>query len=524
MALALATTFVSSDGRKLASTAQSDRPNSPFHFINFHTMKPSIFSTTLTLTLLCLFTLSANAQWQINGTNINNTNSGKVGIGLGNTGIPAFKLHVVGDRIRLGNNLLPTAKTIDMRVDGAQADITANNASLQIGSNTGNTIIQELSGRVGVGTSVPAYKMHVVGDRIRLGSSKLSTAKTIDLRTDGTAVDIMASNANLFLSSNTGNTIIQGFGRRVGIGTGNPLAELHVEGTESDGVNATVRIGNGPQTMLLDGNEMDVISNQNLHLQHNSAGNVFMVRGGGSVGIGVTTDPTAKLHVGGDLRCFNLFTNSDRRYKTGIRTFEGALDKLLAMRGTRYDFAAEQLPEGYAAGKQVGFIAQEMKEVMPELVKEDAEGMMSVNYIGVIPVLVEALKEQHEVIEEKETRIAALEAQNTELKDRLARIEAALGLAAADRQQVTEKPAAVTATVSPNPTSGQVTVSLNNTTSARSVTVKILDSTGREVASRSAAGESILQFDLSQLPAGTYVAQVMADGKMVSANKIQLVK
>ena len=210
-------------------------------------MKSFIFSSAITF-LLSLFTLNVQAQWLINGTNINNTNAGKVGIGLGNTGTPAFKLHVVGDRIRLGNSLFSTAKTIDMRVDGAQADITANNASLQIGSNTGNTIIQELSGRVGVGTNAPVYKMHVVGDRIRLGSSNLSTAKTIDLRTDGTAVDIMASNANLFLGSNTGNTIIQGFGRRVGIGTGAPGAELHVEGTENNGSSCTVKSPTVPQT------------------------------------------------------------------------------------------------------------------------------------------------------------------------------------------------------------------------------------------------------------------------------------
>ena len=488
-------------------------------------MKSTIFSTTLTLTLLCLITLNADAQWLINGTNINNTNSGKVGIGLGNTGTPAFKLHVVGDRIRLGNSLLSTAKTIDVRVDGAQADITANNASLQLGSNTGNTIIQELSGRVGVGTNAPAYKMHVVGDRIRLGNTKLSTAKTIDLRTDGTAVDIMANNANLFLGSATGNTIIQGFGRRVGIGTGSPDAELHIVGTENNGTTtSTLKISNDVHSMLFDGNEMDGANNQSLHIQNHSKGNLYLVNGGGSITVGDVTTVSAKLHVAGDLRCFNLFTNSDRRYKTDIRTVESALDKVLAMRGTSYDFAADQIPADYKAGKQVGFIAQEMQAVMPELVKTDAEGMMSVNYIGVIPVLVEALKEQHEVIEEKETRIAALEAQNTELKDRLARIEAALGLAAADRQQPAEKPATVTATVSPNPTSGQVTIGLSNIESAKSVTVKIMDSTGREVANRSAAGESSLQFDLSQLPAGVYVAQVVADGKMVSANKVQLVK
>lgn len=76
----------------------------------------------------------------------------------------------------------------------------------------------------------------------------------------------------------------------------------------------------------------------------------------------------------------------------------------------------------------------------------------------------------------------------------------------------------------PNPTSGLVTIGLSGLAPAKSVVVKIMDSAGREVASRSATGESSLQIDLSQLPAGLYVAQVLADGKMMSANKLQLVK
>lgn len=547
-------------------------------------MKLSIFSTALFFFFLLSF--NANAQWQINGTNINNTNSGKIGIGLGNAGTPAYKLHVVGDRIRLGNNSTATAKTIDLRTDGTQLDIVANNGHLFLGSATGNTIIQGSGRRVGIGTGTPeaelhvvgtesngstsstlkltsgtqnmlfdgneidvagggihlqnnstgdlymvngggkvgigttsaAYKMHVVGNRIRLGNNELSTAKTIDLRTDGTQLDIMANNGHLFIGSSTGNTIIQGFGRKVGIGTGTPEAELHVNGTESNGTTGAFKITSGTQNLVFDGNEID--ASNALYLQNNSSGHIVLASGGGSVRIGSDATPSSKLDVSGDVRCFNIFTNSDRRYKTDIRTFEGALGKVLAMRGTSYDFAADKIPADYLAGKQVGFIAQEMKEVMPELVKTDAEGMMSVNYIGVIPVLVEALKEQHEVIEEKETRIAALEVQNNELKDRLARIEAALGIAS-DRQ---ETPAANTAVASPNPTSGIVTISLNNTTSAKSVTVKIMDNAGREIASRNAAGASSVQFDLTQCTSGVYVAQVIADGKVVSTNKVQLVK
>ncbi len=489
-------------------------------------MKSNVLLTALTL-LLCCLTLQANAQWLSSGTNIRNTNTGKVGIGTG-ASTPAYKLHVVGDRIRLGNNTTATAKTIDIRVDGTQVDIFANNAHLFLGSTTGNTIIQGFGRKVGIGTGSPDSELHIVGTESNGTSGTLTiNSGTQKMVLDGNEIDALSQ--GLYLQNNSvGNIVMVNGGGSVRIGTtATPTAKLDVEGPENNGTTGTVKITSPSGTMLLDGNEIDVIAgtaNKVLEIQKNSTGDIILARGGGKVGVGaLTTAPTAKLHVNGDVLCFNIFTNSDRRYKTGIRTFEGALGKVLALRGTSYDFAAGQLPADYTAGKQVGFIAQEMQEVMPELVKEDAEGMLSVNYIGVIPVLVEALKEQHEVIAEKETRIAALEAQNTALQDRLARIEAALGLAT-DRQSANEKTTTLTATVSPNPTSGMVTISLHNVASAKSVTVKIMDSAGREVASRNAAGENSIQFDLGQFPVGVYVAQVVADGQMVSSNKVQLVK
>ena len=50
--------------------------------------------------------------------------------------------------------------------------------------------------------------------------------------------------------------------------------------------------------------------------------------------------------------------------------------------------------------RKLGFIAQEVEKIIPELVKTDSEGMKSVDYISVIPVLVEALKNQQKQIDE----------------------------------------------------------------------------------------------------------------------------
>ena len=49
---------------------------------------------------------------------------------------------------------------------------------------------------------------------------------------------------------------------------------------------------------------------------------------------------------------------------------------------------------------RLGFIAQDLKAIFPELVDEDKDGYMSVDYVGLIPVLVESVKEQQAQIDE----------------------------------------------------------------------------------------------------------------------------
>ena len=59
---------------------------------------------------------------------------------------------------------------------------------------------------------------------------------------------------------------------------------------------------------------------------------------------------------------------------------------------------------------QIGLIAQEVEPVLPEIVKTDEQtGLKTVGYLGLVPVLLEAVKEQQDIIERLEARVAALE-------------------------------------------------------------------------------------------------------------------
>jgi hypothetical protein len=99
-------------------------------------------------------------------------------------------------------------------------------------------------------------------------------------------------------------------------------------------------------------------------------------------------------------------TTSDLRLKENIEPLE-ATDKLMAMNPVSYNWKAD--PDG---PRCMGFIAQEMQDVMPEAVSagDDEDAMMSMDYGRITPILVSALQDAHRKIEELEQRIADMEA------------------------------------------------------------------------------------------------------------------
>ncbi|MCP4909540.1 MAG: tail fiber domain-containing protein, partial [Bacteroidetes bacterium] len=108
----------------------------------------------------------------------------------------------------------------------------------------------------------------------------------------------------------------------------------------------------------------------------------------------VNYDGSATL--GGDLT-----VNSDARLKSNILSLGSTLAKLLLIDGKSYTMKANE------SIAKIGLLAQEVQQAFPELVKtaNDQDGTMSVNYQGMIPVLINAIKEQQKQIEELKAMI-----------------------------------------------------------------------------------------------------------------------
>lgn len=94
---------------------------------------------------------------------------------------------------------------------------------------------------------------------------------------------------------------------------------------------------------------------------------------------------------------------SDARIKTEVKTVENALNKVLALRGVTY-----KRTDTEDKSTKLGVIAQEVKEILPEVVSENQDGMLTVSYGNMIGVLIEAMKEQQQVIETLEAKIELL--------------------------------------------------------------------------------------------------------------------
>lgn len=116
-------------------------------------------------------------------------------------------------------------------------------------------------------------------------------------------------------------------------------------------------------------------------------------------------DVGGNLTVDGLMQVDAMTTPSDRRLKQNVLNLESALRIVSMLRPTTYSLKEPKSSDR----QQYGFIAQELDGILPDLVYQDSEGQMSVNYLQIIPWLTAAIQEQQQTIDALQLRLDKLE-------------------------------------------------------------------------------------------------------------------
>ncbi len=371
---------------------------------------------------------TASNQYATVGGGGNNTASGfraTVGGGYSNT--------ASGSNATVAGGLLNTANGYYSFAAGRRAKANHNGTFVWADStdadftSTGNDqFLIRASGGVGIGTTGPREALEVAGF-IKSGAAAFGRDSTGSPRGNGNYAN--------FGSNNHGTTLVA---NNLYVDDNNAL---RIANTHSTMAGAAIKIPGNNQTRQ---NYIEFWTTPTASVTADAdyarTDPQMVIDAPGQVGIGVA-NPTHLLHVNGVARSTQSTwdTSSDGRVKTNIQPLNGSLEKILNLNPVTFEYTEEYQANNEAlAGRQVGFIAQEVAQVDPAMVtvtketfgETTIEDFHMLNSSNMIPMLVDAAKELKDKVDQQqlvitglEQRNADLQQQNTELDARLTALE-----------------------------------------------------------------------------------------------------
>jgi hypothetical protein len=298
------------------------------------------------------------------------------GVGIGVT--PSAALDVNG-QVRIRGGVPGVGKYLVADADGLASWQTLTfPPGASAWTPNGNSLYVSSATKVGIGTTAPTNALHV-DDANTYQVARFSSANTTGA---GLTLAATAAGARAYSLLSTGSTAGPGAGTFGLFDEASGAYRYIVDGTGQFGINTT-----SPQRRFDCNGDGRFVGN-------------LKVQGKLEV-----TDMVSY--------CNGPFSCSDRRYKKDITPLHDVLQNVLRLNGYSYFWRRDEFKDkGFTADKQLGFIAQELEQLYPEMVHTDPEtGYKSVDYAKMTPVLLEALKELHAQLEATRRELGAARAE-----------------------------------------------------------------------------------------------------------------
>jgi len=263
-----------------------------------------------------------------------------------------------------------------------------------------------------------------------------------------------------------------------------------------------------------------------------------------NIGIG-TNNPQALLHVNGDLQYAGSLISSDKRLKTNESLFTKGLAEVLKIQPYTYFYNGKA---GIKSDKlQFGVMAQDMEKILPEMVgtynyqvddKNDPnekallvdEEYLYVNSSAIQYMLVNAIKEQQDLIKDQQNELAL----NKEAYEELANVVIQMREELDDLKsgeylsnhninvELYNYDFASIEQNNPNPFTGQTKIDYIIPTDSKNAVVNIYSTTGTLIKSINIdhIGEGTITLNTFNVPSGTYTYHLIVDDKMIGSQKM----
>ncbi len=526
-------------------------------------------------------TPAANLEVDVVGTGgilIDGNNTGDVRLSIENGG----GTHYIFDDDTQGHDLvIESANDLNFNTNGPNQKMT----------------IKE-NGLIGIGTDVPSEQLHIKGATttadIRLEASAGKFLRFYEANVQKGSVGHNGSNMYLlnqetagdmyitttddihFTTGGSGIDVMIDQAGRMGVGTTAPSQDIHIADAGNVAGLAMERTDAGNFLNLFSGTTGNAFVYKNtkrftigsvsgINSTTPPAASAMYLYGTswptaanrGNVGIG-TGSPASKLHVQGDIQYSGALISSDARLKSDVSNFNYGLNELMRINPVQFTYNGRG--STIAGDKHVGVIAQELQKVAPELVEsythvtykelgeedtefESQEEFLRIRDTEIKYMIINAVKEQQEVIQKQEDKIDALQAQNEEMLERLealttrmAELEKGTPTKAADAVKTTAQskttvdlssPADVAQLEQnkPNPFDGETTINYTLPSDAQSANMIFHDLKGNVILQKVLPLGKIGSVDISadNLNPGMYSYTLVVDGKVVETKKMQKV-